>query len=339
MRFWLTLLLAAPCAAQTAPVALHASLGAALEHVGLAPYAPALDPRLSAFMVRLSALNVAPALSVAAPVAIAPIPAAAVAPPAAAPSRSLATQRTIAAVSAALEGLSPDEIQKMPGDRAAETAARMWENARPSPGAAVDADSYAKRYAYLDAYMRARGYETALRARDFARGYHTGRRKDGVTPEFQHQVEIGLFLTTLKDLKDEQAALAAAFLHDVMEDYDVPRAELENRFGSALTETVWRLTKTYRGVKKDPDAYFRDIAADPIASVVKGADRIHNVQSMVGVFGTEHQKEYLDEVDRWFLPMLKEAARRFPAQSSAYFNITHMLKSQRQLIRAMLSGR
>jgi (p)ppGpp synthase/HD superfamily hydrolase len=193
---------------------------------------------------------------------------------------------------------------------------------------------YEKLFLVLKHYLRGRGYATALRALSFARSYHVGKRRDGVTPEFEHQLSIALYLTTLKDVMDEEKAVTCALLHDVMEDYDVGIEEIEARFGSDVARTVWLLTKTHRGVKKDPDTYFAEIADDPIASLVKGADRIHNVQSMVGVFSIEKQKAYIEEVETYFMPMLKRAGYNFPEQTAAYYNIRQMLKSQLQLLKA-----
>jgi len=68
---------------------------------------------------------------------------------------------------------------------------------------------------------------------------------------------------------------------------------------------------------------------------VKGADRIHNVQTMLGVFDLAKQQEYIHETEEYILPTLKEARRRFPHQEPAYENIKHMLQSQIELLVAV----
>ena len=195
---------------------------------------------------------------------------------------------------------------------------------------------YEKLHEALERYLAKKGYGRALAAMAFARSKHTGKRKDGLTPEFQHQVEIALYITTLKGVRDEELALTAAMLHDVVEDYPVSREEIRDRFGADVEDVVWRLTKVYRGEHKPYPEYFAAIAADPTASLVKGADRVNNLQTMIGAFTLEKQHEYADEAVRWFLPMLKRARRRFPDQADAYFNVEQRLKSQLELIRAML---
>jgi (p)ppGpp synthase/HD superfamily hydrolase len=184
-------------------------------------------------------------------------------------------------------------------------------------------------------------YHHALAALEFAHRYHTGLRKDGVTPEFQHQIEIALFALTLPDLMYRQEVIATILLHDVREDYGVTSDEIRNlffedpEFAERVVRAVENMTKEFRGVKKDEAVLFEAMSQDPIASIAKGCDRIHNVSSMLGVFTVEKQKIYIQEVVDLFLPMLKRARRLFPHQVNAYENIKHILKSQIQLIEAV----
>ena len=184
-------------------------------------------------------------------------------------------------------------------------------------------------------------YHHALAALEFAIRFHTGTRKDGVTPEFQHQVEIALFALTLPDLMHRQEVIATIILHDVREDYDITDREIRDLFfqdadfASRVAQAVENMTKVFRGVKKDEQALFDAMAQDPIASIAKGCDRMHNLQTMVGVFKIEKQKAYIQEVHDLFLPMLKKARRLFPHQVNAYENIKHVLTSQIELIQAV----
>ena len=202
-------------------------------------------------------------------------------------------------------------------------------------------DEFAKkksslRYWLLGCSETNRSFLSSLEAMEFGAGFHTGTRKDGVTPEFHHQISIACYLRTLLGkMRFPSETLSAIMLHDVSEDYDVGFEELEAKFGPIVTEAVHRLTKKFRGQVKNTEQYFEEISNCPIASIVKGADRINNVQTMVGVFSIEKQKAYIKEVDDHFLPMLKAARRRFPDQEAIYENIKMMLISQSHLIRAI----
>ena len=199
--------------------------------------------------------------------------------------------------------------------------------------------NYKKLRVTLRYYLSGKGWHNALKAMNFAEQYHTGTRKDGKTPEFEHQIKIGLYVVTLPFLLYPEETLATVFLHDVAEDYDVEFTELESLFGSKVAKATELVTKVHKGNKKTPESYFSEIAKDPIASIVKGADRIHNLQGMVGVFTMNGQKHYIKEVKERFLPMLKAARRLFPEQELSCENIKHMLCSQVELIEAIHSAK
>lgn len=193
---------------------------------------------------------------------------------------------------------------------------------------------------------------------EIAKKYHTGFRKDGVTPNFQHQVSIALFLRTLEAyFIYPEETFVVAFLHDTIED-----------FGDDAREEVGRRIKTYstpgrssiaypnplslpielvnkhknKGnmlVAKPKEDFFGEIQTCPIASLVKPADRSNNLQTMVGVFTKEKQLSYINEAEMWYLPMMKVARRNFPQQELAYENMKHMLQSQIQLLKASLHGK
>jgi (p)ppGpp synthase/HD superfamily hydrolase len=202
---------------------------------------------------------------------------------------------------------------------------------------------FTKRRIALTHFLAGRGYTTALKAMAFAERFHQGVRKDKVTPEFQHLLEVALHVVTLRDLKDEEGTIAAALLHDVQEDYGVPEEELTGLFGKEIALSVGRLNKFANGVEKSKEAYFLAIANDHRASIAKGCDRVHNFQSMPKVFSLEKQKSYLQEGVERFMPMLKLAAQQFPEQFLAYQNIRHHMKSQISLIQhshdASMSGK
>jgi len=193
-----------------------------------------------------------------------------------------------------------------------------------------------KREISLRYWLQGAKYHTALKAMDFGAGYHSGVRKDGITPEFDHQISIAHYVRTLLDsLEYPEETLSTVFLHDVREDFGVAYEEIETKFGSKVAVAVDAMTKVFRGTKKDEKAVFEQIANDPIASIAKGADRIHNFGSMVGVFKIEKQKDYIKEGEDLFLPMLKVARRIHVRQEPAYENIKTMLTSQIALIKSI----
>lgn len=202
-------------------------------------------------------------------------------------------------------------------------------------------EAYAKKLLVLRNLLVGRGYFNALAAVEFGLIHHKGVRKDGVTPEYDHQVSIMLYVLTLPTLIHPEATLCAIALHDVREDYDISHGEIiavfpyDMSFAVLVADAVERLTKTFRGVKKDPIRLYAEMALCPIASIAKPADRIHNFGSMVGVFTIPKQIVYIKEGQDDIIPMAKLARRRFPHQVMAYENMKSMMTSQIDLIEAM----
>lgn len=198
---------------------------------------------------------------------------------------------------------------------------------------------YAKQRIALRYWLAGAGYHLAAEALAFAEAHHRGTRKDGVTPELSHQVAIVSYLRTLvPHLAQPEWTLAVGLLHDVREDYEVADAEISSRFGPEVARAVDAMTKCFAGVARPEAEVFAAIGADPMASVAKAADRIHNQHTMVGVFSPEKVASYVAETRQWFLPMLKTARRRFPRQEAAYENAKLVLESQLVLLDAVVAA-
>ena len=199
-----------------------------------------------------------------------------------------------------------------------------------------------KRLISLRYWMAGRNFHLALRALDPNRRLFHGLRKDGATPEFDHHVCQAHFVRTLPNVLFMEETLASVFFHDSPEDHGLSFQEIRHlyadapTFGDRVANAVQRLTKTWRGQAVEASVIFPAMAECPIASLNKGVDRIHNQQSMVGVFTPAKQRLYLQETEEFILPMLKAAAQRFPEQEEAYKILRTVLKMQGALIDVQL---
>jgi (p)ppGpp synthase/HD superfamily hydrolase len=80
----------------------------------------------------------------------------------------------------------------------------------------------------------------ARRALDFARAHHSGQRRDADDRPFVlHPLEVA---TLLREAGLPDPVIATGALHDVLEDTDVDRGELERRFGPDVAKLVDALT-------------------------------------------------------------------------------------------------
>lgn len=185
-------------------------------------------------------------------------------------------------------------------------------------------------------WLMGREYMQAIKAMEFAMGYHTGTRKNG-DPEFIHQLSQVQYARTLeKQLIDPEGTFVTLFLHDVMEDYSVPFHVIDEMFGSAIAESVYLMTNCDSGGSKKPvESYYALMANDPRASFGKASDRLHNLSTMIGVFTPKKQMRYCEQSNDLIIPMLKDARTNFPEQEAAYHNVKHILQIQMELIRAI----
>ena len=195
------------------------------------------------------------------------------------------------------------------------------------------------RYWLLGMSNQDKSFLLPLKAMEYAKNIHLGVRKDNITPEFQHQLEIAHYLRTLYHGLDYPAeTLATCFLHDAREDYDIPHQEIESLFGAVIADATELLTKQFKGVKKNTAHYYEEMSKNPITSAMKGADRINNHQSMSGVFTKEKQQSYIQETKDYVLPMLKTARHLFITQEPIYENIKFVLQSQMQFVELSLKS-
>jgi len=188
----------------------------------------------------------------------------------------------------------------------------------------------------LRGWLEGRGYYRALRMMDIGLQYHTGVRKDGVMPEYQHQISQANYVRTLPNLMYPEETLTCVLGHDLVEDTEFSLQEVKNIFGEKIAFEIELMTNKFSdGTKKPKESYYKAISLSPIASIAKGADRIHNHQTMGGVFTSEKQMSYIDETKTYILPALKSARKLYPEQSEAYQNIKTVLQVQIELIELM----
>ena len=179
------------------------------------------------------------------------------------------------------------------------------------------------------------GWHVALKAMEMGLDAHDGERRNG-NPEFSHQMFQAQYARTLPALMYPEETIAVIFLHDIVEDHDVPISTIHAEFGEMIGNGVDLMSDVDAQGKERPlELYYPAMVASPLASLAKGIDRMHNFQSMLDVFTLEKQRRYIDETREHILPMMKAARKKFTQQEPAYQNVKHVLLTQIDLIQAM----
>jgi GTP diphosphokinase / guanosine-3',5'-bis(diphosphate) 3'-diphosphatase len=123
------------------------------------------------------------------------------------------------------------------------------------------------------------------RAYVYAMKAHGSQKRASGDPYFSHPLEVAAILT---DLKLDDATVAAALLHDTIEDTPVTRAEIDQLFGPDIGTLVDGLTKLKKLDLVSKQAAQAEnlrklllaIAEDVRVLLVKLADRLHNMRTL-----------------------------------------------------------
>lgn len=170
------------------------------------------------------------------------------------------------------------------------------------------------------------------KAYDFAARAHADQRRKGKgdIPYINHPCTVAMLAAEVLD-KNDFEAVAAAVLHDVVEDCDVAAAEIEAEFGPRVASIVTELTDAPEW-QKLPMPERKVKQAEKLtkgsreARIIKIADQTSNIRDLltaVGVWSPARNQDYLEgarivvDACRGVAPALEaafdEAARAFEA--------------------------
>ena len=146
-----------------------------------------------------------------------------------------------------------------------------------------------------------------LKAYHYAEEMHKNQKRASGEPYFTHPCAVAEILI---DLGMDTPSVAAAFLHDVIEDTPATADDIRKNFGEeilTLVEGVTKLDKIRFQTREDEDAEnFRKIfvamANDVRVIIIKLADRLHNMRSL-NFLSQERQQRIARETLDIFTPL------------------------------------
>ncbi len=127
--------------------------------------------------------------------------------------------------------------------------------------------------------------ELIAQAYGTAHAAHRGQVRKSGEPFVYHPLATA---DILADLRLDATTIAAALLHDVLEDTDLTREELETKFGAEVADIVDGVTK----LKRLPSGNFEEARAESLRKmivamsrdvrviIIKLADRLHNMRTL-----------------------------------------------------------
>lgn len=141
--------------------------------------------------------------------------------------------------------------------------------------------------AELKQYLSAEEIKQVERAFLYGESHHRGQTRKTGEPYITHPVAVAKILA---ELRLDVETIVAAILHDVIEDTEITKADIEAEFGlkvSELVDGVTKLEKVHFTSKEMQAAeslrkMFFSMARDPRVILIKLADRLHNMRTLSG---------------------------------------------------------
>lgn len=177
----------------------------------------------------------------------------------------------------------------------------------------MDADgksgnAVAEARAKIDAtYENEKDKKLVTEAYDYAKKMHEGQKRASGEPYFVHPCSVA---NILMDMGLDAPTVAAAFLHDVVEDTAATEEDIREKFGEEVEELVAGVTKlnkiVFESKEQEEAENFRKIvvamAKDIRVIIIKLADRLHNMRSLA-YLSPERQQAMAHETLEIYTPL------------------------------------
>ncbi len=187
--------------------------------------------------------------------------------------------------------------------------------------------------------------EVIIRAYNLACEAHKGQMRLSGEPYVIHPIEVAEILT---DIGMDTNTIAAALLHDVVEDSDFTYQDIEKEFGTEIAELVEGVTKLgkieYKSREEEQADNVRKMvlamAKDIRVVLIKLADRLHNMRTL-RFKSPDKQKEKAKEVFDIYAPLahrlglfkmkweLEDLAFRY-LEPSEYYDLVDQIAEKRK---------
>jgi GTP pyrophosphokinase len=201
---------------------------------------------------------------------------------------------------------SPDSVHSgtnSKGGRPSRPAKPQEAEPAPAPGVASISHLAAK----LAEYLTPAELKKVKEAYRFSDEMHLGQVRKSGEPYISHPIAVAEICA---DWKLDAQAIMAALLHDVIEDQDVKKEELLERFGPQVANLVDGLSKLekieFQSVVEAQAENFRKMllamASDVRVILIKLADRLHNMRTL-GVMAPAKKRRIAGETMEVYVPI------------------------------------
>jgi GTP pyrophosphokinase len=203
--------------------------------------------------------------------------------------------------------LSVAPPKRAASSRSASKVARSLTDPEPLQAQNASVASVSQLTATLAEYLTPAELKKVKEAYRFSDEMHLGQMRKSGEPYISHPIAVAEICA---EWKLDAQAIMAALLHDVMEDQDVKKDELIERFGAPVATLVDGLSKLekieFQSQIEMQAENFRKMllamARDVRVILVKLADRLHNMRTL-GVMSPEKKRRIARETMEVYVPI------------------------------------
>ena len=201
---------------------------------------------------------------------------------------------------------------------------------RPDPGFKIGSPYFNPdhMYTFVKAKAQSAGLAQTLAALPLMREKHGDTIRSG--SDLVHPLTLACHALAMNIVDDD--VLAAALLHDVVEDTDTALEELpvSDRVREAVALVSYN-TYLKKGDDRDPDlkdrikpVYYDGIRKNPLAALVKCMDRCNNLSSMATAFSREKMAKYVKQTEEYVVPLL-DVVKAVPEWNNAAWLLKYQM--------------
>lgn len=181
-----------------------------------------------------------------------------------------------------------------------------------------------KMYTFAKGFAMGRGMTDTVNALSYARRKHKNQTRKSGEPYITHPLTMACDAISMGITDD--VIVAAIMLHDVVEDCGATLDDLP--VSEETKEVINLVTKDFKGSNPaDEQRYYKAIAKNEKASIVKLIDRCHNISTMAGTFTSEKLDHYISETETYILPLLRTVKDNHPTYSNILFTMKYHIIS------------
>lgn len=153
----------------------------------------------------------------------------------------------------------------------------------------------------LPATVTEEGRTLIQEAFEYAKNAHASQYRSSGEPYIRHPLAVAIIM--VKEMRQEDpAVIAAALLHDVVEDTPCTMADIRNRFGEDVAFLVGAVTKPNKNQVDNFQHILSSVKRDVRILLLKLSDRLHNMRTLSGL-RPQKQWKIASETQFFFAPL------------------------------------